>query len=48
MNECEHELEYYCTLDQLLPYGNIVSMAVFKCKKCGEEFLEGEIEHEQH
>lgn len=41
--ECQHELEYYCTIDTALP-GDIVSTAVFKCKKCGEEFLEDEID----
>lgn len=46
MSECEHELEYYCTLDQLLPYGVITSTAVFKCIKCGEEFNEWEIDND--
>lgn len=40
MSKCNHELIYDYTIDKVLPYGGIVSIAVFKCKKCGEEFLE--------
>lgn len=48
MSECNHEIEYYYTIDEVRPFGEITSIAVFKCKKCGKEFLEGEIEHEQN
>ena len=47
MSDCNHELEYAYTIDKAVP-GDIVSTAVFKCIKCGEEFLEGEIKHEQN
>lgn len=43
MNKCNHELEYAYTIDKAVP-GDIVSTAVFKCIKCGEEFNEWEIE----
>ena len=43
MSNCNHELEFAYTIDQLLPYGVITSTAVFKCIKCGEEFNEWEI-----
>lgn len=46
MEKCEHELEYEYTIDKLLPFGTIVSIAVFKCSKCGKEFLEGEIDND--
>lgn len=43
MTECNHDLEYYYTKDELLPFGNIVSTVVCRCTKCNKEFLEGEI-----
>ena len=43
MTDCNHDCEYACTIDEVLPYGNITSVAVFKCTKCGKEFLEGEL-----
>lgn len=46
MSDCNHEFEYAYTIDNLLPYGNITSTAVFKCIKCGEEFNEWEIDNE--
>ena len=42
MSDCNHEFEYDYTIDKAVP-GDIVSIAVFKCIKCGKEFLEGEI-----
>lgn len=45
MNKCEHELEFYCVIDKAVP-GDIVSTAVFKCIKCGEEFNEWEIDND--
>ena len=44
MSNCEHELEYTYTIDKAVP-GDIVSTAVFKCIKCGEEFNEWEIDN---
>lgn len=46
INICNHELEYEYTRDEVLPYGNINSIAVFKCIKCGKEFNEWEIEND--
>ena len=43
MSDCNHELEYDYTIDRVLPCGDIVSIAVFRCIKCGEEILEGEV-----
>ena len=37
MKICKHEWEYYDTLDKVLPYGEIESIAIFKCRICGEE-----------
>lgn len=48
INICNHKLEYVYTRDEVQPFGEITSIAVFKCTKCGKEFLEGEIEHEQN
>lgn len=42
MTECNHDLEYAYTIDKAIA-GDIVSTAVFKCIKCGEEFNEWEI-----
>ena len=42
MTDCNHKLEYAYTIDKTVP-GDIVSTAVFKCIKCGEEFNEWEI-----
>ena len=44
MKCCNHELEFAYTIDKTVP-GNIVSTAVFKCRICGEEFNEWEIEN---
>lgn len=46
MSECNHELEYDYTIDEVRPFGDIVSTAVFKCIKCGEEFNEWEINND--
>lgn len=46
MSECNHQLEYDYTIDEVRPFGEITSIAVFKCTKCGEEFLEGEIDND--
>lgn len=43
MSDCNHQLEYAYTIDEVRPFGEITSIAVFKCTKCGEEFLEGEL-----
>lgn len=40
MKICKHEFEYAYTLDKALPYGEIESIAIFKCKICGEEIDE--------
>lgn len=40
MKICKHEWEYAYTLDRALPYGEIESIAIFKCKICGEEIDE--------
>lgn len=40
MKICKHEFEYAYTLDRVLSYGEIESVAVFKCKICGEEIDE--------
>lgn len=40
---CKHEFEYSHSIDKVLPFGDIISIAVFKCIKCGEEILEGEL-----
>ena len=45
-HNCMKNLEYYTTIDECLAFGNIVSMAVYKCKICDREFLEGEIFYE--
>lgn len=45
MSDCNHDLEYAYTIDKAVP-GDIVSTAVFKCTKCGEEFNEWEIEND--
>lgn len=42
-HNCMKNLEYYGTIDTALPYGNIVSTAVYKCNICDREFLEGEL-----
>lgn len=46
MSDCNHNLEYAYTIDKSIP-GDIESTAIFKCTKCGEKFLEGEIEHDE-
>lgn len=46
MSNCNHELEYDYTIDEVRPFGEITSIAVFKCIKCGEEFNEWEINNE--
>lgn len=38
---CNHELEFDYTRDIVYPFGDIVSIPVFKCSKCGE-YLECE------
>lgn len=43
IHNCKDYLTYDYTIDEVLPFGNIVSIAVFKCEKCGKEFLEGEV-----
>lgn len=40
MKICKHEWEYYDTIDKALPYGDVESVAIFKCKICGEEIDE--------
>lgn len=40
MKICKHEWEYIGTIDKALPYGEIESIAIFKCKICGEEIDE--------
>lgn len=40
MKICKHEWEYLETIDKALPYGDIESIAIFKCKICGEEIDE--------
>jgi hypothetical protein len=45
INICNHELEYAYTIDKAVP-GDIVSTAIFKCIKCGEEFNEWEIDND--
>lgn len=40
MKICKHDWEYYDTLDKVLPYGEIESIAIFRCKICGEEINE--------
>ena len=45
MSCCNHEFEYEYTIDEVHP-GDIVSTAVFKCIKCGKEFLDWEIDNE--
>lgn len=45
-HDCKDYLEYYYTKDELLPFGEIISTAIYKCTKCGREFLEGEIDDE--
>lgn len=47
-HNCEENLEYDYTLDKVLPFGEIISIAVFKCIKCGKEFLEGEMKGEKN
>lgn len=37
MKICKHEFEYEYTIDRELPFGEVESKAVFKCKICGEE-----------
>lgn len=43
--DCKKHLEYSYTIDKVLPGGDITSVAVFECKVCGKEFLEGEIKN---
>lgn len=45
MSNCNHELEYIYTIDKAVS-GDIVSTAVFKCRICGEEFNEWEIDND--
>lgn len=40
MKICKHKFEYEYTIDKVLPYGEIESIAVFKCKICGEEYVQ--------
>lgn len=40
MKICKHEWEYDHTIDKLLPFGEIESIAVFKCKICGDYELQ--------
>lgn len=48
MNNCDHELEYDYTIDEVRPFGEITSIAVFKCTKCGKYFLEDEVSRENN
>lgn len=36
MKVCKHDWEYAYTVDRALPYGDIESTAIFRCKICGE------------
>lgn len=38
--DCKKHIEFSHTVDKVLPYGDIQSIAVFKCSICGKEFTE--------
>lgn len=40
MKICKHEWEYIGTIDKALPYGEVESLPVYKCKICGEEYVQ--------
>jgi hypothetical protein len=44
MKICKHQFEYEYTIDKALPFGDIVSIAVFKCKICKKEVTIDEIQ----
>ena len=37
MKICKHEWEFDYTIDKALPFGEIESVAIFKCKICDKE-----------
>lgn len=41
-HNCKEHLVFDGVIDQLLPFGDIESMAIFKCEICGKEFREDE------
>ena len=41
--DCKKHLEFDHTRDVLYPYGDIESIAVFKCSVCGREYDEEEL-----
>lgn len=40
MKICKHQFEYAYTIDKELPFGEIESKAVYKCRICGEEYVQ--------
>ena len=42
---CKHNWEYSHTIDKALPFGDIISIAVFKCKICGKEVVIDELKN---
>lgn len=45
MKICKHEWEFSGTIDRELPFGDIISTAMFKCKICGKEVDEYELKN---
>jgi hypothetical protein len=40
MKICKHDWEYIGTIDKALPYGEVESLPVYKCRICGEEYVQ--------
>ena len=45
MKICKHEWEYIGTIDKALPYGEVESLPVIKCRICGEEKYVNELKN---
>lgn len=42
-HNCKDYLEYDHIVDECSPFGDIKSIAVFKCSKCGKKYTEEEL-----
>lgn len=38
--DCKKHIEFSHTIDKALPFGDVESIAIFKCTVCGKEFIE--------
>lgn len=45
MKICKHDWEYIGTIDKQLPYGEVESIAVFKCRICEKEVIIDELKN---